>query len=290
MNILFKSNGQSLCRVDSNTVAANSANYLVSVFELDESWSDYTVTAVFQKDGLAYHVILSDYRCLVPSEVLSEGWFSVSLIGIKDAENENIYRGTSEQVLVEVVGGPELEGENTVSPTATEMEQALGYLSEAKSAAERALETAEAVENGATFVPFVSVDGTLSWSNDKGLDNPESVNLMGPKGEAGKDGVSFKPYSTLSAVESDVANCTVDQLYVFWMGDDGEVWNYSDNKSVTLLNCDLYRVRMNSSGVYSVGSLGSLKGADGAGCTEEDKAEMVRSVLSALPTWEGGSY
>lgn len=40
-------------------------------------------------------------------------------------------------------------------------------------------------EDGATFTPDVSADGVLSWSNDKGLDNPAPVNI---KGADGKDG------------------------------------------------------------------------------------------------------
>ena len=42
--------------------------------------------------------------------------------------------------------------------------------------------------SGATFTPAVSDDGTLSWTNDKGLDNPEPVNIKGPKGEKGDTG------------------------------------------------------------------------------------------------------
>ena len=42
-------------------------------------------------------------------------------------------------------------------------------------------------ENGATFTPYVDSDGNLSWSNDKGLANPDTVNI---KGNPGKDGVS----------------------------------------------------------------------------------------------------
>lgn len=38
---------------------------------------------------------------------------------------------------------------------------------------------------GATFTPSVSADGTLSWSNDGGLPNPEPVNIKGPPGEGG---------------------------------------------------------------------------------------------------------
>lgn len=45
-------------------------------------------------------------------------------------------------------------------------------------------------KNGATFVPSVSSDGKLSWTNDRGLDNPDPVNLTGPAGPSGADGVS----------------------------------------------------------------------------------------------------
>lgn len=37
--------------------------------------------------------------------------------------------------------------------------------------------------SGATFTPEVK-DGVISWSNDKGLDNPEPANIRGPQGEA----------------------------------------------------------------------------------------------------------
>lgn len=50
-------------------------------------------------------------------------------------------------------------------------------------------------ENGATFTPAVSGDGTLSWTNDKGLENPAPVNIKGPEGEKGATGMSG-PYFT----------------------------------------------------------------------------------------------
>ena len=34
-------------------------------------------------------------------------------------------------------------------------------------------------EDGATFTPAVAADGTLSWTNDKGLANPAPVNIAG---------------------------------------------------------------------------------------------------------------
>jgi len=43
---------------------------------------------------------------------------------------------------------------------------------------------------GATFTPSVSAEGVISWSNDAGLPNPESVDIKGPPGEPGA-GVSI---------------------------------------------------------------------------------------------------
>lgn len=46
-------------------------------------------------------------------------------------------------------------------------------------------------KNGATFTPTVSSSGDLSWTNDQGLENPVTVNIKGPKGDAGQDGKAF---------------------------------------------------------------------------------------------------
>lgn len=43
-------------------------------------------------------------------------------------------------------------------------------------------------ENGATFIPNVTGDGDLTWTNDKGLPNPEAVNIKGERGETGESG------------------------------------------------------------------------------------------------------
>ena len=51
-------------------------------------------------------------------------------------------------------------------------------------------------ENGATFIPSVSTEGVISWTNDKGLSNPTPVNIKGDKGDKGD------PYIL---TESDIA-------------------------------------------------------------------------------------
>lgn len=42
--------------------------------------------------------------------------------------------------------------------------------------------------DGATFIPNVSQEGLLSWENNKGLENPEPVNIKGLQGQPGRDG------------------------------------------------------------------------------------------------------
>ena len=47
--------------------------------------------------------------------------------------------------------------------------------------------------DGATFVPNVDEEGNLSWSNNKGLENPPTVNIKGSKGENGANGKDVDP-------------------------------------------------------------------------------------------------
>ena len=73
----------------------------------------------------------------------------------------------------------------------------------------------------ATFTPSVSENGDLSWSNDKGLPNPETVNIKGekgdpgPRGPAGADGTGLPAPSDGDAgkvpvVQSDMSYSLVD--------------------------------------------------------------------------------
>lgn len=48
--------------------------------------------------------------------------------------------------------------------------------------------TGPAGANGATFTPTVDSSGNLSWSNDSGLANPETVSIRGPQGLKGDTG------------------------------------------------------------------------------------------------------
>ena len=43
-------------------------------------------------------------------------------------------------------------------------------------------------KDGAIFTPHVSEDGTLEWTNDGNLINPEPSNILGPPGPEGEQG------------------------------------------------------------------------------------------------------
>ena len=44
------------------------------------------------------------------------------------------------------------------------------------------------MEGMAVYTPHMSPDGTLSWTNDNGNENPSPINLVGPRGEKGEKG------------------------------------------------------------------------------------------------------
>ena len=66
--------------------------------------------------------------------------------------------------------------------------------------------------NGATFTPSVDKDGNISWTNNKGLENPSSQNIRGPQGIQGPPGEAFKikkTYSSIEAMQADFDNMEV---------------------------------------------------------------------------------
>ena len=75
----------------------------------------------------------------------------------------------------------EIYVENTTETPLTEIE----WLSSLKGAdGEQGIQG----ENGATFTPNVDTDGNLSWTNDKELENPTTINIKGAKGDKGEQG------------------------------------------------------------------------------------------------------
>ncbi len=124
----------------------------------------------------------------------------------------------------------------------------------------------ESGEDGATFIPYVDADGNLSWTNNKGLPNPDTVNIKGADGEDG-----FSPYLTISETEEGhlvtVTDARGSQSFTVKNGVDGE---------------------KGEKGADGEDGYTPQKGVDYF--TSEDKALLVNEVLAALPTWTGGAY
>lgn len=128
-------------------------------------------------------------------------------------------------------------------------------------------------ENGATFTPSLDVSGNLSWSNDKGLANPATVNIKGPKGEQGEKGAPGE--------KGDKGD----------KGDPGIPGEKGDP------GADGAPGAKGEKGDPGADGIPGEKGADGYTpvkgvdyWTEEDQAEMVQQVLSALPDGDEVSY
>lgn len=68
---------------------------------------------------------------------------------------------------------------------------------------------------GYHYTPSVDANGNLSWTNDGGLVNPETVNIKGPQGIAGTDGTDgddgFSPVANVSQSGNDTTISITDK-------------------------------------------------------------------------------
>ena len=67
--------------------------------------------------------------------------------------------------------------------------------------------------NGATFTPYVSSSGELSWTNDGDKKNPATVNIKGAKGDRGDSGVTTP----------------INGFFTMYVDEDGNLWVLSED-------------------------------------------------------------
>ena len=67
--------------------------------------------------------------------------------------------------------------------------------------------------NGATFTPYVSSSGELSWTNDGNKKNPATVNIKGSKGDRGDSGVTTP----------------INGFFTMYVDEDGNLWVLSED-------------------------------------------------------------
>lgn len=137
-------------------------------------------------------------------------------------------------------------------------------------------------DNGATFTPAVSAEGIISWTNDKSLENPEPINIKGPKGETGPQGpkgdtgagfLVLDYYATLDALEQAVPSPNVGDAYGVGSAEPYDIYIYGET-SGWVNNGPLQGAKGDKGDTGATGPTG----ADGA--PGEDGATFTPSVAA----------
>ena len=195
-----------------------------AVLELSADWEGLTKTVVFSNGLVSVDVICTGRTVTIPARVLEKPLrtLTVGLYGVSSdgklviptirAEGPGILPG------VEPSGGRDAEPD---LPIWAQLQGIIGPVEELETENRENLVAAinEAAKssgsggsgkNGATFLPSVSEDGTLSWTNNGGLKNPDPVNLKGPKGDAGANGKSAYAYARQGGYTGTEAEFALD--------------------------------------------------------------------------------
>lgn len=131
-------------------------------------------------------------------------------------------------------------------------------------------------KDGATFIPSVSADGIISWTNDRGLQNPPPVNIKGEKGDKGEQGERG-----LQGIQGE-------------RGADGAKGDKGDKGDRGEQGIQGIQGEKGEKGDAGEAGKNGTNGKDGYTpvkgkdyFTDADKQEMVNSVISALPKYNG---
>lgn len=214
MQIEFEIDGMRLTRTSDAYVTEGSKNFVQLLFTFSDDWNGIDKWALFARDNKTYEVAIVDGKCIVPYECArTSGQFQLTVVG-KANEDEVIATTSDKAVRVssnefeENPTGSETRLTNTflvdtlaqvkeyadkVANVGIEVDKAVesarnAAVSEknAKGYADKAKEYSESVN---VFIPSVSQDGVMTWTNKAGLTNPAPVNVKGERGEKGEQGV-----------------------------------------------------------------------------------------------------
>ncbi|MCI7728002.1 MAG: hypothetical protein MSH58_12875 [Clostridiales bacterium] len=213
--IKFLVTGQQL-KIVTPIVVADTHNYQTAsaVFRGSE-WEPCSKWAHFIKDGVTYDVPFhSDEITADQSLDLTAGTWQVYIHGnAYDADTDTVTTRITTNTAYLKVEAAEMESPfPSVTPSfsetlAAEIENALQVASGVRQ------DAASGAFNGATFKPAVSASGDLSWTNDKGLPNPNSVNIKGAPGDPGDDFRILGYYESLGVLTDTVTGPSPGDAY-----------------------------------------------------------------------------
>jgi len=212
-------------------------------FEFSKEYTDDLVKkAIFiGNDNKAYEMIINNNTCNIPAEILiKQQSVFLGVYAYKITGEELILRYSPSPVIFPIIDGSykadSVPSEEITPSQFEQYQQALqNGLAEVNAKLQEVINTSETLEengtyakeqgdyakkttdelvskvengdfNGATFTPSVDAEGNISWSNDKGLQNPDTQNI---KGSQGKPFTIEKTYHSVEAMEDDFDNMEV---------------------------------------------------------------------------------
>lgn len=128
-------------------------------------------------------------------------------------------------------------------------------------------------DNGVTFTPTVSAEGIISWTNDGGLPNPQSVNIKGPQGEPGSgadlhicSSGEYDPVTRVPTIQNPEENTfylvpsadsSTHDMFVEWIYTNN-AWEMFGSASVDL---DGYQTKITATGLLKGDGDGGIASA-----------------------------
>lgn len=165
------------CLSETPVVCGNS-DYEVE-FLFDDEWAAHDVkTAMFIVNGKNTKQVFSGNVCKLP---VVQGTL-ILWVGVFAGAIDDGTLSTTTPALVRCVPCITDGGDIPAPPPEDVYSQIIELLNE----------YIDKSENGATFIPSVSEEGMISWTNNKELPNPDPVNIKGEDGKDGIDGVDGK--------------------------------------------------------------------------------------------------
>lgn len=171
---------QAVILQNKDPVTAENVNQIRCVVELDPAYADLVVRVCM--NGQFATVV--DGQCFAPP--LQEGMCRLGVYGYA-MDGEQLVQRISPEPCVFYVrpGSYDPAAVEADAPDPTELES---YYAKVQAL----LKDIGQGVNGTTYTPSVSAAGVISWTNDGGKNNPEPVNIKGPKGDTGPQGAPGK--------------------------------------------------------------------------------------------------
>ena len=222
-------------------------------FDFSEEYDGLTKKAIFETPMTKKEMPIINDKCDIPYEVLNSERINLRVYAYSTENDELILRYSPRYSEFYTLDGSYVDGaEPSEEITPTQFEQYTDVLNKGLDEVDKSLKilsdtnqkTIEKGEyakeqgdgakaiiedikdklakgelNGATFMPSVDKEGNLSFTNDKGLSNPKSVNIRGPKGEKGD--CNFATFSIENGCL--IMNKTDDILLDFNLNANGEL-------------------------------------------------------------------